>query len=308
MMLLQTTGQQSREAGTPRAKRRQVRAVSDAHKTKKQLISELAAMRQQFGELMTSRQEAGQKMDQAQQRLEAFGRFAGEVAHNFRNILTVIRCYTQLLLDDLPADDPMNRHLEQVMHNVYRATMLTRHLLGLSRNQAPQPELLNLNVMIADMAEMLRSLVGRDIKLTIYLEPRSCLIQADRGQIEQVIINLVLNAHDAMPYGGQLLLQTAQVNLAETDNRQASPAQLSPFVRLTVSDTGIGMDAQTQAHIFEPFFTTKMSRGSTGLGLAQVYSAVSQQRGYIDVNSQVGQGSSFSLYLPAWPGEALEEL
>jgi signal transduction histidine kinase len=279
--------------------------MSDAHKTKKQLISELAAMRRQFGELMTFQQETGQQMDQAQRRQEALGRFAGEVAHDFKNILTVIRCYTELLLDDLPTDDPMSRHLEQVMHNVYRATMLTRQLLALSRNQAPQPELLDLNVVIADMVEMLRSLVGRDINLTIYLEAKPCLIQADRGQIEQVIINLALNAYDAMPYGGQLTLQTAQVNLAEADNKRASPAQLTPLVRLTVSDTGIGMDAQTQAHIFEPFFTTKTSGGSSGLGLAQVYSAVSQQQGYIDVNSQVGQGSKFTLYLPAWPGEAL---
>jgi len=233
------------------------------------------------------------------QKMEALGRLAGGVAHDFNNLLTVILGEVSMLLDDLPADDPRRHGLEQILRSGGRAADLTRQLLAFSRRQMLQPELLNLNQVLTGMEHMLRRLIGEDVALTILLYNNLPPILADRGQIEQVVMNLVVNARDAMPHGGHLIIQTA---LYYADAACACPsADMQPgsYVVLTVSDTGIGIDPEVQPHIFEPFFTTKPRDRGTGLGLAMVHGIVEQSGGFIRFASRLNHGTTFEVYLPA---------
>ena len=238
------------------------------------------------------------------QKMEALGRLAGGIAHDFNNVLTVILGEVEMLLDDLPSDDPRRHGLEQILQSGGRAAALIRQLLAFSRRQVLQPELLNLNEVITGMEQMLRRLIGEDITLTIVLSRDLPPVLADRGQIEQVLMNLVINARDAMPQGGQLVIQTAPSCADGVTAPPCADAQPGLYAVLTVSDTGIGIDPAVQPHIFEPFFTTKPRDKGTGLGLAIVHGIVQQSRGSIRFASRPNHGTTFEIFLPAASGVA----
>ena len=231
------------------------------------------------------------------QKMESVGRLAGGVAHDFNNLLSVILGHTEVLEDSLDQSNELFKHAEAIRKAGLRAASLTRQLLAFSRQQMLEPKVINLNKVVTDTEEMLRRLIGEDIELTTVLEPALGQVKADQGQIEQVIMNLIVNARDAMPQGGKLAIETANVDLDEAFAQQHPPTLPGRHVLLAVTDTGVGMDRERQAHIFEPFFTTKGSKG-TGLGLAVVYGVVKQSSGYIWVYSEPGKGATFKIYLP----------
>jgi signal transduction histidine kinase/ActR/RegA family two-component response regulator len=238
-----------------------------------------------------------EKLLQQSQKMEAIGLLAGGVAHDFNNLLAVINGYSDLLLErgDIPDSD--RRSLEQIKRAGSSAASLTRQLLMLSRQQVVEPVILNINQTVSNLDKMLRRLIKENIQFSFVLDSQLDQVKADPGQIEQIILNLVVNARDAMPNGGTLRIQTKNV---EKSAPQGGPgASPSRFVLLEVTDTGTGMDQQTQAHMFEPFFTTKAVGKGTGLGLATVYGIVKQSNGHIEVQSTLGRGSSFQIYLPA---------
>jgi PAS domain S-box-containing protein len=232
------------------------------------------------------------------QKMEAAGRLAGGVAHDFNNLLTVISGFGQLVLGRMGAADPKYPHMAEILKAADRGATLTRQLLAFSRQQVLQPQVLDLNITLANISRMLRHLIGEDIELAIVPGPGLGQVKADPGEIDQVILNLAVNARDAMPHGGRLTLQTENVHLDEARASGHYPIRPGQYVLLTVSDSGCGMDAETQKHIFEPFFTTKEQGKGTGLGLATVHGIVHQSGGYIYVYSELGNGSCFKIYLP----------
>ncbi len=244
------------------------------------------------------------------QRLEAVGRLAGGVAHDFNNLLMIITGYSQMLLDGMHPGDSVRSDLEQVVKAAERATDLTRQLLAFSRRQVVRPVILNLNVLVQDMDRMLRRVIGEDIELIASFAPDLKTVRADPGQFEQVVLNIAVNARDAMPNGGKLTLETANLQVTD-DVARAHPAQkMGHYAMLLMRDTGFGMDAGVLSRLFEPFFTTK--ENGTGLGLSTSYGIIKQSGGDIWVDSKPGQGTTFRIYLPvaeepAEPPEAPRE-
>lgn len=233
------------------------------------------------------------------QKMEAVGRLAGGVAHDFNNLLTVIIGYTELLLNDFHLGDPRRKDVQDILNAGREASLITRQLLAFSRKQVIQPQDLNINTVVTDIEKMLKHLIGEDINLVILTEQKLGLVKADPGQMKQVIINLVVNAHEAMPEGGKLTIKTENVTLNEEDCILIPESRPGKFVRLSILDTGSGMDKETVTDIFEPFFTTKGT--GTGLGLSVVYGIVKQHKGWMEVQSSPGKGSTFKVYLPLSP-------
>jgi len=231
-------------------------------------------------------------------KMEAVGRLAGGVAHDFNNLLMVIKGHTELLLNSLDASSQITRKIEQIDRSADRAAALTRQLLAFSRLQVLQPQNINLNSIVEEMGKLLPHLIGEDIQFMIRTDEELGAVRADASQMEQVIMNLTVNARDAMPNGGKLVIETANANLDQCYTQSHPLMKPGPYVQLVVTDSGTGMDAETQTHIFEPFFTTKEKGKGTGLGLATVYGIVKQSGGFIWVYSEVGKGTSFKIYLP----------
>jgi len=232
------------------------------------------------------------------QKMEAVGRLAGGVAHDFNNLLTVITGYTQLALNRIPFDSQAAIELKESLGASDRAASLTKQLLSFSRRQVVQPTVLDINTLVNDMHRMLRRIIGEDIELVVRLSTGLHPVRADRGQIELVLLNLAINARDAMPDGGQLVVETANVDLGEGGQRNRMMEMSGACVALSVTDSGVGMDAKVRAKIFEPFFTTKESGKGTGLGLSTSYGIVRQHGGDIWVYSEPGLGATFKIYLP----------
>ena len=249
------------------------------------------------------RRELENQLRQAQ-KMEAVGRLAGGVAHDFNNLLTAIMGYAQLAAGRLPPGHQALQDVQEIMTASERAAMLTRQLLAFSRKEVVQARVLDLGALVTDMAKMLRRIVGEEIQMIVRNEEDLGGVKADLSQMEQVILNLVVNARDAMPAGGRLIIETGNVELGEVYAGEHVAAKPGAYVLLAVSDTGIGMDEETKARIFEPFFTTKGSDKGTGLGLATVYGIVQQSGGAIQVYTQPARGTTFKIYLPRTAGPA----
>ena len=236
------------------------------------------------------------------QKMESIGTLAGGIAHEFNNLLTPIIGYSELVLNQTRNDDPLRQHIEEIKKAGERAASLTRQLLAYSRKQVLQPRVLDLNAVIAELDKMLRRLIGGNIELVTRLAPELGRVKVDPGQIEQIVITLAVNARDAMPQGGKLTIETTNAQLDEAYARKNVAVTPGQYVMLSVSDTGCGMDAQTQSHLFEPFFTTKEIGKGTGLELSMVYGIVKQSGGDIWVYSEIGRGTVFKIYLPRAKG------
>jgi PAS domain S-box-containing protein len=249
-----------------------------------------------FAEDVTERRALEQQLRQSQ-KMEAVGRLAGGIAHDFNNLLMVISGYSEFLLERLGAEPHLRGPAQEITSAAERASSLTRQLLAFSRKQMLAPRVINLNDIATENLKMLNRMIGEDIDLVMTPAPNLWAVRADAGQIEQVIMNLAVNARDAMPSGGKLTIETSNVALDEDYARTHGPLKAGDYVMVAISDTGNGMDAETQSHIFEPFFTTKGPKG-TGLGLSTVYGIVKQSGGYIWVYSELGRGTTFKIYLP----------
>jgi PAS domain S-box-containing protein len=236
---------------------------------------------------------------QQSQRLEAIGQLAGGVAHDFNNLLTAILGYSELSLRRLKPDDRIAHHVNEIRKAAERAAALTRQLLAFSRKQILEPRILNLNSVVSDLNQMLRRLIGEDIDLVTRFDEDLKSVKADPTKMEQVIMNLIINARDAMPRGGKLIIETHNATMSPGYNVHRQALAAGEYVVLAVTDTGVGMNAETQTHIFEPFFTTKECGNGTGLGLSMVYGIVKQSEGYIRVRSELGEGTTFEVYLPS---------
>ena len=232
------------------------------------------------------------------QKMEAVGRLAGGVAHDFNNMLTVIAGYNRMILEELPPMDPLRAYADEILKAAERAGALTNQLLAFSRRQIIQPRVMNVNAVVGQTEKMLHRLLGEDIQLVFDLKAEAGNIRADPNQIVQAIVNLAVNARDAMPTGGRIAVETANVHLDETYVRTHVGVLPGEFVMIAMTDTGHGMDPDTRQHIFEPFFTTKEQGKGTGLGLATVYGMVKQAGGDIWVYSELGKGTTFKLYFP----------
>jgi PAS domain S-box-containing protein len=232
------------------------------------------------------------------QKMEAVGQLAGGVAHDFNNLLMVIQAHNEHLRDRFAASDPASKDAVEIENAVTRAAALTSQLLAFSRKQVLRPKVLDLNVVLEAVAKMLHRLIGDNIELNVVTAPTLGMVKADPGQMEQVILNLAVNSRDAMPQGGKLTIEAHDVVVDEAGARTPDGVPPGKYVMLTVSDTGSGMDAETRAHMFEPFFTTKAPGKGTGLGLATVYGVVKQSDGWILVDSELGRGATFKVYLP----------
>jgi len=253
---------------------------------------------------ITDRKHLEQMLRQAQ-KMEAVGQLAGGVAHDFNNLLGVILGYADLLLEQPALNDSQRKDIGEIQKAGVRAALLTRQLLAFSRKQVLQPTVLDLNTVVARAEKLLHRLIGENIELLVVLNPALGRVKADSGQLEQIIMNLAVNARDAMPEGGKLTIETSNVEIDEQYAAQHHSALTGPHVMLAVTDTGCGMDAKTKTHIFEPFFTTKKFGKGTGLGLATVYGIVKQSGGWIWVYSEPGFGTTFKIYLPC-VGSAIE--
>ncbi|HVN18593.1 MAG TPA: ATP-binding protein [Dongiaceae bacterium] len=249
-----------------------------------------------FAEDVTERRALEQQLRQSQ-KMEAVGRLAGGIAHDFNNLLMVISGYSEFLLERLGGEPNLRGPAQEIASAADRASSLTRQLLAFSRKQMLAPRIVNLNDIVTENIKMLTRMIGEDIDLVMIPGQSLWSVRADAGQIEQVIMNLAVNARDAMPSGGKLTMETANVTLDEEYARVHAPLPAGDYVMVSISDTGAGMDAETQSHIFEPFFTTKGPKG-TGLGLSTVYGIVKQSGGYIWVSSELGRGTAFKIYLP----------
>lgn len=234
-------------------------------------------------------------------KMEAIGQLAGGIAHDFNNLLGVIMGHDELLLEKLEETNPLRVHVERIHRAGQSGAELVGQLLAFSRKQALQPVVLDLNSVVANVTNMLGSVIGENITITTALDPELGRVKADRGQIEQILVNLAVNARDAMPGGGVLRIETASIFAPDQSCPEVSETA-GPLVALTVTDTGVGMDRETQSHIFEPFFTTKVRGKGTGLGLATVYGVVKQSGGFISVCSEPGQGTTFKIFLPRVSG------
>ncbi|MEO7972219.1 MAG: PAS domain S-box protein, partial [Thermoanaerobaculia bacterium] len=246
---------------------------------------------------ITSERRLEQQLFQAQ-KMESIGRLAAGIAHDFNNLLGVISGYGEIVRSGLPAADPLVEDVDQILKAAERAADSTRQLLAFGRQQDLQAKVVDLNAIVSDSAKILPRLLGEDVELSIHLAPAQGSVRADPGQLNQVLMNLVLNSRDALPAGGRITIETSGVEIDAADSASHSVLQPGPYVVLAVSDTGVGMDEATQARAFEPFFTTKASGKGTGLGLAAAYGIVNQSGGEILVYSEVGVGTTFKVYLP----------
>ncbi|HRH46097.1 MAG TPA: PAS domain-containing protein, partial [Pyrinomonadaceae bacterium] len=246
---------------------------------------------------------------QQSQKLESIGRLAGGIAHDFNNMLTVINGYSDLIIRGISSDDPMRRKIEEIKTAGERAAELTNRLLAFSRRSILKTKVIDLNQVISDTGVMLHRLIGEDIQVIEDLSLNLNKIEADSGQLSQIVMNLVINSRDAMPKGGNILIKTENVYLDEEFVSQNVGARVGDFVLLKISDNGTGIDEEIKTHIFEPFFTTKEVGQGTGLGLSTVYGIVTQFGGYIAVNSEIGKGTTFDIYLPVLkdPGNNTEK-
>lgn len=272
-------------------------AFRQEHATAMNMAANLAAVAVDNMQLLEREQQYKEQLQQSQ-KMEAVGRLAGGVAHDFNNLLTVITGYSDLSIRHLENGNPIRRNVEEIRKAGERAAALTRQLLAFSRKQVLQPKVLDMNSIIADMKIMMHRLIGEDFDLLTALEPSLGRVKADPNQVEQIILNLAVNARDAMPGGGKITIETANAELDSTDVKRHMDVQPGLYVMLAVRDNGCGISQEVQQRIFEPFFTTKEQGKGTGLGLSTVYGIVKQSDGHIWVDSEVGRGTTFKIYLP----------
>lgn len=279
---------------------REVHIAIEMALDKLEMERELAKYREHLEEILAERTAELKKSNEQflqSQKMESVGQLAGGVAHDFNNLLTPIMGYAQMGLAKLPDGDALITHFEEILKAAEHASTLTRQLLSFSRRQVIEPKVIDLNYLLSNVDKMLRRLINEDIELVILPADNLSLVEADEGQIEQVLINLAVNSSHAMPNGGRLTIETGNVVL-ETACRNRPDAPPGPYVVLSVTDTGVGMTGEVKSHIFEPFFTTKEKGKGTGLGLSTCYGIVRQAEGHIEVSSEPGQGATFKVYLP----------
>lgn len=283
--------------GTIEVQSYDLNAYTQEHATAMQMAANLVANSIENVRLLEQEQRNAEQLRQSQ-KLESVGRLAGGIAHDFNNMLTVINCYSDLALVKLGKEDPIRWKIEEIKKAGERSAALTHQLLAFSRQQFLSPKLLDINEIVIDISKMLQRLIGEDVQFSFLPDPKIGKVEVDPGQLTQVIMNLAVNARDAMPHGGILTVETADIFLDEEYASRHISTRPGSYVMLAVSDTGIGMDEETRQQIFEPFFTTKEVGQGTGLGLATVYGIVNQSGGYIWVYSEVGKGTTFKIYFP----------